>query len=252
MFLGNRVIISNLLLADASKRIPFANMILLFFAKLVEREDERLSSGVPISFCTQDSFYDPLGNTKPGSQLSRSGPFWGICLSNFVSFLIGQKCQMISFAAKGISNDVRTALPPHIFGVLGISPKPKVGWIYTVRAIAIGAIMKHTNALWDWSKMQHPTCSMGEQDVMATNATTTGKLSISLPCFSAVASPEPATGSDVDLSKEAIGEVVGKALRSEVVRSNFQHSVYSAVRVTGPAAFFIMRIRAQTATLFAA
>lgn len=125
-----------------------------------------------------------------------------------------------------------------ILHVLGSRSKPQMVRVDTRWIVTSRAVVKNTQTGRNWTLGNNPRSSRRNQPlaVPALNRT------ISMRVKSC--RPNPTGISFVDLSPKSCWEILGKTLRSQVLRRNLNHSCsFNAVRVTGPTAFSIVNPR---------
>lgn len=97
-----------------------------------------------------------------------------------------------------------------IFYVLGVSPKPKMGWIYTCPIITSGAVVQNMHSIWNRPKMNYPTRPMSQSCTH-----TVSPCDVSVPSFSNIGSPYPTAISNLNAVKKTSYEVMGNTLSCE-------------------------------------
>lgn len=169
------------------------------------------------SLLCNHAFYAVIRHAKFSSQSGEVSIFVGKAASNFSYLIDRELTRWVSFSRQC------SALVRRIVGILLVSSKPKMARVHTRRVVSLGTIMEHKKPTWYWPEVDNPTSSVCHDLTTASVALS----EIPISSFVSVASPQPAAIRFVDLRPKPCRERFRKTLRSQVLRSNLDHSSVS-------------------------
>lgn len=141
------------------------------------------------------------------------------------------------FSLRVVFTKSTSTLGSLVVHVLGMRSKPKVVWINARWVVSVWAIVKNVYAFRNWPTVKNPRSPVSVNFRLLSFLV---KPAVSGPL--ARANPQPTRFGLFNLLPKSFREALGKTLRSQILGRNLDHSsVTNAVRVTGPAAFIVVK-----------